>query len=202
MMPPIQTSEPNDEELLRDILQGDERAFTLLYRRRQAGIYRFALQMSGSAAVAEDVLQEVFLALIRGGGGYDARRGSVAAFLYGVARNKVLRCLERQPPPAEEVAPEETACGTPDPLDQLARQETIRAVQDAVLGLPAHYREAVVLCDLHELTYEEAAKALGCAVGTVRSRLHRGRQLLAAKLRPAGQPGHAAGGMVLGRSCL
>jgi hypothetical protein len=63
----MRTAEPRDEELLRALLDGDEQAFTALYRRRQAGLFRFALQMGGSAAVVEDVTQEVFLTLIRDG---------------------------------------------------------------------------------------------------------------------------------------
>src|SRR5215831_7059618 len=79
--------ELSDESLLARMLDGDEEAFTLLYRRRHPSIYRFALRMSGNHAVAEDVTQEVFMALIRDGGRFDAARGSFAAFLYGIARN-------------------------------------------------------------------------------------------------------------------
>jgi RNA polymerase sigma-70 factor (ECF subfamily) len=68
------------------------------------------------------------------------------------------------------------------------RRERIDRVRDAVLSLPAHYREAVVLCDLQRLSYQEAAEALECAVGTVRSRLHRGRALLIGKLRAVVEP--------------
>jgi RNA polymerase sigma-70 factor (ECF subfamily) len=70
------------------------------------------------------------------------------------------------------------------PLDDLSRTETIESVRRSVLALPEKYREVVVLCDLQELSYLEAAEILGCAVGTVRSRLHRGRALLIEKLRP------------------
>src|SRR6478672_12990719 len=84
-----------DATLFRRMAAGDEQAFTALYRRRQAGIYRFALQMSGSEAIAEDVTQEVFLLLIREKSAYDPSRGTVQSFLYGVARNHVLRALER-----------------------------------------------------------------------------------------------------------
>ena len=84
-----------DVTLLRRMSAGDEEAFTALYRRRQGGIYRFALQMSGSEAIAEDVTQEVFLLLIREETAYDPSRGSLQGFLYGVARNHVLRALER-----------------------------------------------------------------------------------------------------------
>ena len=173
-----------EEEQLKQALEGDEEAFTLLYRRRQAGIYRFALQMSGSHSVAEDVTQEVFLTLIRDGARYNPRRASLAAYLYGIARNLVLRCLERRKPADLDAA---GAVRSPsDPAGELERDENIRAVREAVLALPAHYREVAVLCDLHEMAYEEAATALGCAVGTVRSRLHRARGLLAEKLRLTG----------------
>lgn len=182
---------PTDEELLRQMRAGDEAALVALYRRRQAGIYKFALRMSGSEAIAEDVTQEVFLILMRGDGHFDPARGSVAAYLYGVARNQVLRRFEKERVwlPIDE-DDEEGAAQLPDglialtnPLGDLTRAETIGAVRQAVLALPAHYREVVVLCDLHELSYVETAAALGCAVGTVRSRLHRARSLLLEKLK-------------------
>ena len=173
-----------DATLLRRMAAGDEAAFTALYRRRQAGVYRFALQMSGSEAVAEDVTQEVFLMLIREASAYDPARGSVQAFLLGVARNYVLRALERNRgglPLDDEAEP--GAAPADDALSALTREEMAAAVRQAVLALPAHYREVVVLCDLEEMDYAQAAGALGCAVGTVRSRLHRARGLLLAKLR-------------------
>ena len=70
-------------------------------------------------------------------------------------------------------------------LEDLTRAETIEAVRKAILSLPAKYREVVVLCELQDVSYEETAEILGCAIGTVRSRLHRARALLFAKLRPA-----------------
>ncbi|HEV2802558.1 MAG TPA: RNA polymerase sigma factor [Pyrinomonadaceae bacterium] len=181
----------SDAELLRLMLAGDEEAFTALYRRRQAGVYRFALQMSGSETVAEDVTQEVFMVLMRDGHNYDPARGSLAAFLYGVARNLVLRSFQRER--AFVALHDEAADGDSladerlishdDPLGDLTRGETIERVRGAVLALPAHYREVVVLCELHEMSYAEAAGVLGCAVGTIRSRLHRARGMLVEKLR-------------------
>lgn len=200
MTPSTHTAEPQDEDLLRAMLDGDEQAFTALYRRRQAGLFRFALQMSGSAVVAEDVTQEVFLTLIRDGRGYDPRRGSLCAYLFGIARNKVLRSFERES--RVEEAASEPASPDGGPLEELTRGESIRAVRDAVLALPAHYRETVVLCDLHEMPYEQAAQVLGCAVGTVRSRLHRGRELLAGKLRLTGESRTAQGDAGVVRSFI
>ena len=86
-------SDLNDSELLRLMLAGNEEALALLYRRRQGSIYRFALQMSGSKSIAEDVTQEVFLFLMREGHVFAPSKGSVGAFLFGVARNYVLRRL-------------------------------------------------------------------------------------------------------------
>jgi RNA polymerase sigma-70 factor (ECF subfamily) len=173
--------ELSDAELLARSQKGDEAAFTTLYRRRQAGIYRFALQMSGSEAVAEEVTQEVFLLLVREPESYDAARGPLRSFLFGVARNLVLRLLEdgRQREPLEE---EDLPAAPSCTMAEIARSEQIEAVRQAVLSLPTKYREVVVLCDLQELSYEDAAAALACAVGTVRSRLHRARALLVDKL--------------------
>jgi RNA polymerase sigma-70 factor (ECF subfamily) len=186
--------EHSDEELLRLIVAGDADAFTTLYRRRQASIYRFALQMCGSEGIAEDVTQEVFMTLVRRESQiFDASRGTLAAYLYGIARNQVLRRLEKErhfvalvedTTEDGDAATERLATtAAHDPLAELTRHELIESVQQAVLSLPAHYREVVVLCELHEMSYAEAAGALGCAVGTVRSRLHRARGLLCERLR-------------------
>jgi len=188
MTDPTQTS---DHDLLRRMQDADEGAFLQLYRRRQGAVYRFALQMSGSPQVAEDVTQDVFLALMREPGRFDPQRGSLAGYLYGIARNRVLHHLESLHLPSvawegsdERISPEALTQRL-DPLDDLTRREEIERLRQAVLALPARYREVVVLCDLHELDYAQAAAALGCAVGTVRSRLHRARSLLLQKLRPS-----------------
>lgn len=181
---------PSDDELLRLMMAGDEAAFTALYRRRQAGVYRFALQMSGSEAIAEDVTQEVFLALMSDATRFDSSRGSLSSYLYGIARNHVLRRLERDRP-FVQIVEDGSDGGEPhtenwvavdNPHDELQRNEMIGRLRQAVLALPEHYREVVVLCDLNEMSYVEAANALGCAIGTVRSRLHRARALLLGKL--------------------
>jgi RNA polymerase sigma-70 factor (ECF subfamily) len=175
---------PDEAGLLGRLRKGDADAFTTLYRRHQGAVYRFALQMTGRRAVAEDVTQEVFMALIRNPESYDAARGALASYLYGVARNTVHRNLERDRFCATE-GDEETAA--PDnALTDLTRQETLVEVRRAILALPANYREVVVLCDLHEMSYQDAADVMGCAVGTVRSRLNRARTLLAAKLTRTG----------------
>lgn len=178
----------NDGELLQLIAHGSEGAFLGFYRRHQGAVYRFALQMSGKAEIAEEVTQDVFMLVMRSAGKYDAGRGSVAAYLYGVARNFVLRRLQQERPYVTELDDPESdyaavPAGDPDVLAELTRNERIESLRKAVLALPPAYREVVVLCDLHELDYAEAAAALACAVGTVRSRLHRARALLSEKMR-------------------
>ena len=176
-----------DEQLLGQSLAGDEEAFAVLYRRRQGPIYRFALHMSGSVHVAEEVTQEVFLFLVQRGRDFDPQRGSLGAYLFGVARNYVRRALERNYPeqvlgsPVEDE--EASLMVESDPSVGIAQRQVSNAVWKAVLSLPEHYREVVVLCDLQELSYADAAQAAGCAIGTIRSRLHRAHEMLSRKLQ-------------------
>jgi RNA polymerase sigma-70 factor (ECF subfamily) len=178
-----------DDELLRLVASGAEEAFSVLYRRRQGAVYRFALQMSGSSYIAEEVTQEIFLMLLTDSSSYDASRGTLASYLYGVARRLVWRRMaqSRSHFPLAVVEGEdgrtpEQLVALPEVERDLARDEALRSLRRAILALPAGYRETVVLCDLHELSYADAAEVLGCAIGTVRSRLHRARALLAERL--------------------
>jgi RNA polymerase sigma-70 factor (ECF subfamily) len=177
----------SDDELLARVAEGDALAFTTLFRRRQADVYRVAMLMTGSRATAEDVTQDVFLAMMHDARRFESGRASVAAWLCGIARNHALRRLDRErrtvqlPEHLELTGPSTVV--QPDPLGELSSAEEIGALRRAVLSLPVRYREVVVLCDLQNLSYVDAAEALECAVGTVRSRLHRARALLEAKMR-------------------
>jgi len=172
----------SDDELIAAVAAGNREAFGALYRKRRPDVYRFALHMTGVPAAAEDVAQDVFLAVIRESGKYTPGRSGVVAWLLGIARNHALRRItERrlEPLPAEGREPGVVA----DPADGIARGQDVETLRAALASLPEAYREAVVLCDLQELSYQEAADAAGCAIGTIRSRLHRGRGLLAETLR-------------------
>lgn len=180
----------DDGELVARMQSGDEAAFTEIYRRHSGMIYRLAIQMSGSRAVADEVVQDVFLALIRRGGGYDASRAALSTYLYGIARNCIFRWLARNsrylPLPEESDGQESKmrpAGQKMDAVNEFDARERSAVLHQAILALPPHYREAVVLCGLEEMSYAEAASAAGCSIGTMRSRLSRGRMLLAEKMR-------------------
>src|SRR5258708_24002451 len=137
--------------------------------------------MTGKVVIGGDVTQEVFMGLLEHARRFDPQRGTVASFLYGIARNLVVRRLERDRGPESDAEMADFA-GDDDVLGDLTRQETVEQVRRAVLSLPPVYREVVVLCDLQDASYEDAAAALDCPVGTVRSRLNRGRSMLGQKL--------------------
>src|SRR5690348_5863180 len=143
--------------------------------------------MTGSASTSEDVTQEVFLALLKAECSFDPARGTLAGYLFGIARKLVLRHLDRSRTLVELAAQDHdrtavSPAATADPMVELIHREGLEQLRRAVLTLPKRYREVVALCDLEEMDYVAAAAALDCPVGTVRSRLHRARALLLEKL--------------------
>jgi RNA polymerase sigma-70 factor, ECF subfamily len=176
-----------DSELLELMAAGDREAFGALFRRYQSLVYRFARQMTGSKEAAEDVTQEVFIALAENAGRYDVDLGSLGTYLYGIARNLVRQRYKRAKIEANVVPLEDGASAslttTSNPVDDIARAERIRALRRAILLLPVRYREVIVLCELNDLPYEQAARIVGCPVGTIRSRLSRAKMMLVERCR-------------------
>jgi RNA polymerase sigma-70 factor (ECF subfamily) len=183
----MKVSDERDDVLLQRVAKGDESAFTALYRRHQGSLFRYAVRMTGSAWAAEEIVQDVFMTLIRLPKKYDGEKGEVGAFLFGITRNRIMKYIERTPRELP-LDPQFESGVKNEPVDMLTpafwaeRRERVEQVRDAVLTLPTEFREAVVLCELEELSYEEAAQKSGCPIGTIRSRLHRGRALLMARL--------------------
>jgi RNA polymerase sigma-70 factor (ECF subfamily) len=175
--------QPSDEELYRLMRKGNQDAFAQLYDRREPALYRFALHMSGSPAVAEEVSHEVFVQLMGPSTRFDETKGSLESFLYGIARNLV-RVARRVGPVMEPVDRRVDH----DILGELIGNETTAALYRTLRELPERYRDVVVLCDLEERSYEDVARLIGRPVGTVRSRLHRARALLSAKLKRMNAP--------------
>jgi RNA polymerase sigma-70 factor (ECF subfamily) len=193
---------PSDTELLRQMRAGTAAAFEALYLRHQGPLFRFAVLRSGSNATAADVVQEVFMGLLTGSFKFDPMRGLLQNFLFGVARNLVMK--HDQPGRRYAALPEpddgeDGGGGNTDidihgadeaagPLARMLCNEQAEAVRRALAWLAPHYRDVVILCDIHDLSYLEIAAICQLDIGTVRSRLSRARGALAKRLgahRPA-----------------
>ena len=180
----------HDAVLVARAAAGDVAALDVLYRREAAPVYRYALALCGNAAWAADATQEAFVALATRSASFDAGRGAVGAWLAGVARH-ALAAMWREGR-LEEPLPEddEGLAGEMSPESLLVQAQDSAAVWAALRGLAAPFREVLVLVDLQERPYAEAAQIAGIQVNTLRTRLHRGRSKLAALLGAA--PGSPA----------
>ena len=185
-----------DQVLLTAFKDGDRDAFATLYRRHSRAVFQFVFYMAGSADTADELTQEVFVWLIHHPDEFDPNRGSLPVFLGGVAR----KFLRRQQRLQNRWFPLEDALQRLPTMSRLhSSTETMESTLDgaqlrkAIALLPVRYREAIVVCDLLGNDYEETARILGCSVGTIRSRLHRGRDLLTRKLNPSKKQGDLHG---------
>ncbi len=175
--PAFDPATASDSELVERLRSGDEASWRELYRRHQGRLYRYALRMSGSTATAEEITQETFVAFLEQSERYDAGQGPLAAWLIGIARNRLRKAMA-QGAPWEPIDDTPVPAPEHDPLAALTHAERLAAVRAAVQALPPSFREVVLLIEFEELSYEAAASAMGVPVGTVRSRLYRARALL------------------------
>ena len=172
-----------DAALMARLACGEPHALEPLYRRHKGGIYRFALLWSGSPATAADVTQDVFLHLLTRAGDFDPAAGALRPWLLGIARNFVRRRAGVREVPLNEDGddsvplPECLDEATPDVL--VGERQDLASLRRAIATLPPHYRDVLVLVELAERSYAEAAAICGCELNTVRSRLSRARALLA-----------------------
>jgi RNA polymerase sigma-70 factor (ECF subfamily) len=179
----VDTSLPElrtEAELVRDARKGDEQAFLAIYHEHGSSVFQFAWRLSGAAATAEDVTQECFLALVRGAA-FDSGRGKLRTYLFGIARNLLLRRLRISQREAQEPA---EAMSATDVLGDLLTAERSKLVARAVSQLPAPQREAIVLFTYEEMSLEQIAEIVGADIGAVKSRLRRAREALHATLAP------------------
>ena len=183
-------SEPaaDDAELVEALAGGNSEAARELYRRHCHPILRFAVAMTDNRAIAEDIVHDTFVELLHRPGNFDPARGSLRGFLYGIARHRIAKSLRVASvvhaglASEDEVQPGPAACSSPavTPEEHAERAQYVERLRAAIMALPLAYREVIVWCDLEEVPYAMAAEILDCPIGTVRSRLHRARGLLAA----------------------
>jgi RNA polymerase sigma-70 factor, ECF subfamily len=166
---------------------GDEAAFTALYRRFSGPVYRFAWFLTGSESVAHDVTQETFMELLDGATRFDPSRGSLGAYLCGIARFRAYRAIGDRSHADVDLESLDAAAiegQLPDlPAEHLERARALGRLHAAIRLLPAPFREVLVLVELQEMPYADAAAVAGIELGTVRSRLSRAKARLADLLR-------------------
>jgi len=159
-----------------------EAEFQKIFNEHKDAVYRFAWRMSGSAVVAEDISQDVFVSLLRQPNRFDQGRGSMRAFLYGITRNIVLKRWRDETRWEELVDTEFSSHETG--LQRIESRETGEIVGEAVRSLPLLQREVLILAEYEEMSIEEIAAAVESETGTVKSRLHRARENLRRILAP------------------
>jgi RNA polymerase sigma-70 factor (ECF subfamily) len=184
---------PDESDLMGRLAAGDRQALDLVYRAEAGEVYRFALAMCGNPAWSADAVQDAFVQLAEKPRNYDRMQGPLRAYLCGIARYKLLArwressgiaVLADETPDDEDDGSHDTP-HTHSPEAELARSQASEALWRAIGKLPWVFREAVVLVDLQERTYTEAAQIAGCEINTLRTRLHRARKRLAEALAPA-----------------
>lgn len=186
MMPfvsPAAASEASLETvaLLRRLGKGEPEALDQIYRRESASVYRYALALSGNPAWAADAMQDAFVSLAARPQGFDPMRGTLGAYLAGIARHALMQRWREPgaPEPDTELATDEAQ---PSPEELLVRAQDQAQVWAAIRRLPWPQREALVLVDLQQRPYAEAAAIAAIEINTLRTRLHRARLRLAQDL--------------------
>jgi RNA polymerase sigma factor (sigma-70 family) len=169
----VPQAEAADSELLKQIAVGNEEAFRILWNRFGAGVYTVCRRRLGDVSAAEDATQETFTSVWRRAGTFDATRGSVAAWLYAVARNAAAQLVRRgQAGASLIVLDDQTADAERDPVIGLA-------LHAALTRLPATEREVLELAYFDDMTQTQIAARLGIPLGTVKTRTRAGLQRMA-----------------------
>ena len=176
--------EPTDGQLLAEARSGDTAAFAELIDRHKNAVVNYLTKLTGSRDEAEDFAQEAFLRLYERAKNYD-ERGYFKAYLYRIATNLV-RSAERRKRRWRVVHSLISTNGHHEPAQQsrVLRSESGQRVRQAVQQLPMHYRVPLVLYTVDEWPYRRIAEFLGCQEGTVKSRIHRGRNLIREQMTP------------------
>jgi RNA polymerase sigma-70 factor (ECF subfamily) len=182
-------AEITDDALVERCLAGDDRAWTVLLRRHARQVFALAYRSTGRSAEAEDVTQDIFVKVSRSLDRYD-RSCAFKPWLLQVARNHLIdhhrsSRRERETHVELDALPIEPGSFAPTQHADLVRRERAQRVAAALAQLPPKLREAVVLRDVEDLDYDEIAAVTGIPLGTVKSRINRGRLQLADILRGA-----------------
>lgn len=167
-----------DEELMQLVRRGRADAFEVVYDRHADAAFSLAYRMCGQRALAEDVVQESFLALWRSGARYDRNRGSVRTWMLGIVHNRGIDALRRRAVRERgRVSDEgiEERMASPDRTDlEAARRDEAREIRDALEQLPDEQSRVIELAYFGGLTHVEIASMLDTPIGTVKGRMRLG----------------------------
>ncbi len=178
------------QHLIEKAADGDREAFGEIYFQLRDGIYGFAFRMTNETWIAEEITQEVFMFFIKHPAKFDESRSSLFTFLCGVARNKILNHLKKSGTRLETNGFEtkdfenRTNGNGKSPLKNLLDQELSKKVEESVAKLSPFQREALILREMEDFSYEEIASITETDIGVVKSRLYRARRALAKELAP------------------
>jgi RNA polymerase sigma-70 factor, ECF subfamily len=161
---------------MRGISSGREEAMAELYDRYSSIVYSVALRVLGDTGRAEDVMQEVFMQLWRNPAAFDTNRGSLAAWLAVIARNRAIDALRKRRP--ESNIEDVVVAADIDLESEAARKITVEKVRGVLAGMPAEQRRAIELAFFEGLTHTEVAAKLGEPLGTVKTRIRSALQAL------------------------
>lgn len=182
----------DDEALVRQVVNGNKEAFRLLVLRYQRPLFRFLGLLGFGRPAAEDIAQQAFLKAFVALGEFDPTRARFSTWLFTIAKrlaaNEAARSHHRHEAPAGDAldgagdgaAP--TGARDPSPPEPAVAAELSRRLQQALAELPSHLQSTFTLSQIRELSLQEVAAVEGCAVGTVKSRIHRAREQLRAAL--------------------
>jgi RNA polymerase sigma-70 factor, ECF subfamily len=188
---PAASAAGDEAALLARLADGDADALALLYRRESGSVYRYALALAGDEATALDAVQEAFAQLLRGPQSYQAGRGTLGAYLAGMARHQLLnqwRDARRHVSLDDALDTDDNAEPMPASDARLNQAQQQDGLWAAIRRLSWPQREAIVLVDLQERSYDDAAAIAGVSADVLRTRLHRARQRLADLLAVGERP--------------
>ena len=177
----VMTSFPRDEtQLIRRIRAGEHEVFRVLVEAHQGSVFRVCLHLLGDRARAEDLSQDTFVRAFQKLEQFDETKGEFAVWLVTIARRLCLNAMKKATPflMADPTEPEPSLIEGERPDKMLTRSETFRSLDAALAGLSDEHRRVFVFAEIEELSHDDIARIEGVAVGTVKSRLSRSKQIL------------------------